>query len=56
MYGSDMSGYPVMGVFTTETRYDRIIIQLYMNVVTLSLIFLMYANNPPETVKAKKEQ
>ena len=54
MYGAEMEGYPIVGVFTQETRYDRIIIQLYMNVVTLSLIFLMYANNPPDTVKVKK--
>ncbi len=37
-------------------RFDRIIIQAYMNVVTLSVIFLLYANNPPDSVVGSKKK
>ena len=40
---------PIVGVFTDSPNYDRIIIQTYMNIVTLSVIFLLWANNPPES-------
>ena len=45
-----VSRLPIVGVFTESPNYDRIIIQAYMNIVTLSVIFLLWANNPPETL------
>lgn len=45
-----VSRLPIVGVFTESPRYDRIIIQAYMNIVTLSVVFLLWANNPPETL------
>jgi len=45
-----VSRLPIVGVFTNSPNYDRIIIQTYMNIVTLSVIFLLWANNPPETL------
>ena len=45
-----VSNLPIIGVFTEYPNYDRIIIQTYMNIVTLSVIFLLWANNPPETL------
>ena len=45
---------PIIGVFSQSTLYDRIIIQAYMNLVTLSVIFLLYVNNPPETLSNKQ--
>lgn len=53
LYGKDAATLPITGVFTTSTKYDRVIIQAYMNVVTLSVIFLLWANNPPETLMSK---
>ncbi|TRY78562.1 hypothetical protein TCAL_06146 [Tigriopus californicus] len=51
LYGTDVSKFPIVGVFTNSTRSDRFIIQIYMNLVTLSVIFLLYANNPPESIR-----
>ena len=45
-----VSRLPIVGVCTQSPNYDRIIIQTYMNIVTLSVIFLLWANNPPETL------
>ena len=45
-----VSRLPIVGIFTESPNYDRIIIQAYMNIVTLSVIFLLWANNPPETL------
>lgn len=53
MYGTDVSQFPIIGVFTNSPRFDRILIQAYMNVVTLSVIFLLYANNPPDRINSK---
>ena len=47
MYGNDVDNFPIIGIFTDSPRFDRILIQAYMNIVTLSVIFLLYANNPP---------
>ena len=47
IYGTDVSNFPIIGIFTHSPRFDRILIQAYMNIVTLSVIFLLYANNPP---------
>lgn len=55
IYGQDVSDFPVVGVFTDSPKFDRIVIQCYMNIVTLSVIFLLYANNPPSAVGAKKK-
>lgn len=52
LYGKDVSKFPIVGVFTNSPRSDRFIIQIYMNLVTLSVIFLLYANNPPETIRS----
>ena len=58
MYGTDVDQFPIVGVFTESPRFDRIIIQAYMNIVTLSVIFLLWANNPPSSISRviKKEQ
>ena len=48
-----VSRLPIVGVFTNSPNYDRVIIQAYMNIVTLSVIFLLWANNPPETLVVK---
>jgi len=48
-----LSNLPIIGVFTQSTRYDRVIIQAYMNLVTLSVIFLLWSNNPPESLLKK---
>ena len=45
-----VSRLPIVGVFTNSPNYDRIIIPTYMNIVTLSVIFLLWANNPPESL------
>ena len=45
-----MSKLPIVGIFSDSPSYDRFIIQAYMNLVTMSVIFLLWANNPPETV------
>lgn len=45
-----VSRLPIVGIFTESPNYDRIIIQAYMNIVTLSVIFLLWANNPPHTL------
>ena len=53
----DLSRLPIVGLFSDTPTYDRFIIQAYMNLVTMSVIFLLWANNPPETLlgnKAKK--
>lgn len=45
-----LSNLPIVGVFSHSNFYDRVIIQAYMNLVTLSVIFLLWANNPPESL------
>ncbi len=45
-----VANLPIVGVFSDSPNYDRIIIQSYMNIVTLSVIFLLWANNPPESL------
>jgi len=48
-----LSNLPIIGVFSHSNFYDRVIIQAYMNLVTLSVIFLLWANNPPESLLKK---
>ena len=57
IYGTEdtVSKIPIVGVFTDSPSLDRIIIQTYMNIVTLSVIFLLWANNPPQTLVSKVE-
>jgi len=59
MYGVStdalLANLPIIGVFSQSTRYDRVIIQAYMNLVTLSVIFLLWANNPPESLLKKPD-
>ena len=55
----DLSKLPIVGLFSDTPTYDRLIIQAYMNLVTMSVIFLLWANNPPETLmgnRAKRPQ
>ena len=59
MYGMkdgsiDLSKLPIVGIFSDSPSYDRFIIQAYMNLVTMSVIFLLWANNPPETLMGNK--
>ena len=55
IYGAEdtVAKIPIVGVFTESPNLDRIIIQTYMNIVTLSVIFLLWANNPPNTLVGK---
>ena len=50
----DLSRLPIVGLFSDTPTYDRFIIQAYMNLVTMSVIFLLWANNPPETLMGNK--
>jgi hypothetical protein len=52
MYGPEVSALPVIGVFTNSPRADRFLIQAYMSIVILSVMLLLYANNPPELIRA----
>ena len=61
LYGSDkkdgsidLAKLPIVGIFSNSPSYDRFIIQAYMNLVTMSVIFLLWANNPPETLMGNK--
>ena len=61
LYGSntedgsiDLSKLPIVGLFADTPTYDRFIIQAYMNLVTMSVIFLLWANNPPETLMGNR--
>ena len=61
LYGSneddgsiDLSKLPIVGLFSDTPTYDRFIIQAYMNLVTMSVIFLLWANNPPETLMGNR--
>ena len=49
MYGGPEK-IPTIGMMTESPGSDRIVVQCYMNLVILSVIFLLWANNP----KAKK--
>ena len=51
-----VSRLPIVGVFTSSPNYDRIIIQTYMNIVTLSVIFLLWANNPPDSLAVSSKR
>jgi hypothetical protein len=48
-----VANLPMAGFFSESPLYDRIIIQTYMNIITLTVIFVLYSNNPPGTVAAK---
>ena len=50
----DLSKLPIVGLFADTPTYDRFIIQAYMNLVTMSVIFLLWANNPPETLMGNR--
>lgn len=50
----DLSKLPIVGIFSDSPSYDRFIIQAYMNLVTMSVIFLLWANNPPETLMGNR--
>ena len=50
----DLSRLPIVGLFSDTPTYDRFIIQAYMNLVTMSVIFLLWANNPPETLMGNR--
>ncbi len=56
MYGTDVNALPVVGVFTSSPRIDRILIQSYMSIVIASVMFLLYANNPPHAVQASLDK
>jgi hypothetical protein len=63
LYGSgskdgsiDLAKLPIVGIFSNSPSYDRFIIQAYMNLVTMSVIFLLWANNPPETLMGNRSE
>ena len=45
MYGGPDT-IPSNGIFSQSTDMDRLIIQCFMNLVVLTVIFLLWANNP----------
>jgi len=45
MYGGS-ANIPSNGILSSSTDQDRIMIQCFMNLVVLSVIFLLWANNP----------
>ena len=53
---SDLPLASIVGIFSNSPSYDRFIIQAYMNLVTMSVIFLLWANNPPETLMGNKSE
>jgi len=42
---------PSRGILTDDTDRDRMLIQCFMNLVVLTVIFLLWANNPVNNVK-----
>ena len=50
MYGG-ADKIPITGMLTSSTSMDRVIIQCYMNLVTLTVVFLLWAQNPPKKEK-----
>ena len=54
LYGGPAS-IPTIGMLTASPGRDRVIVQCFMNLVILSVIFLLWANNPVSP-KANKDQ
>jgi len=47
LYPSGPAQFPITGMLTETTAGDRLLVQCYMNLVVLSVIFLLWVNNPP---------
>jgi len=45
LYGGP-EGIPTIGMVTSSPGSDRVVVQCYMNLVILAVIFLLWANNP----------
>ena len=45
LYGGP-EGIPTIGMMTGSPGSDRVVVQCYMNLVILAVIFLLWANNP----------
>ena len=45
LYGGP-EGIPTIGMMTGSPGRDRVLVQCFMNLVILSVIFLLWANNP----------
>jgi len=50
LYGG-ADGIPTIGMMADSTGGDRVIVQCFMNLVILTVILLLWANNPPSTKK-----
>ncbi|XP_023341411.1 uncharacterized protein LOC111711310 [Eurytemora carolleeae] len=50
MYGG-ADNIPITGMLTESAGADRLVIQCFMNIVTLAVVFLLYINNPPKDSK-----
>ena len=44
LYGG-AEGIPVVGMVTETTGKDRVLVQCFMNVVVLSVVFLLWLHN-----------
>ena len=54
MYGGP-DGIPTIGMLAESPGGDRIIVQCFMNVVILTVILLLWANNPPGKAGQEKD-
>jgi len=54
MYGG-ADGIPTIGMMADSTGGDRIIVQCFMNLVIVTVILLLWANNPPTKSAQEKE-
>merc|ERR1712168_1112345 len=53
LYPGGPEEFPISGMLTKTTGGDRLLVQCYMNLVVLSVIFLLWINNPPTKSSTK---
>merc|ERR1712059_56418 len=53
LYPEGPSDLPIVGMLTETTGGDRVLVQCYMNLVILSVVLLLWANNPPAQPSSK---
>jgi len=54
LYGGP-DNIPITGLLAENASTDRMALQCLMNIVTMTVIFLLYINNPPKNSSNKKE-
>lgn len=55
MYGG-ADKIPISGMMTSSTSMDRFIIQIYMNIVTVGIIYLISIHNPRKKSETAKQE